>query len=93
MKTAVLGVTQIRHAVANSNTLVLTRVTVMPKGTICYQFHLRNNHGVPYVRTAMTEGAMLKVSGADGYDAEWNGGSLHDRGREFTSDVNEVIRR
>jgi hypothetical protein len=38
---AALGVTQIRHVVANPSTLRLSRVTVMPKGTICYEFHLQ----------------------------------------------------
>jgi hypothetical protein len=93
VKTAALGITQIRHGVANSNTLSLFRVTVMPKGTICYQFHLRNSRGVTYVRTAMMEGAVLKVSGSDGFTSLWNSRCVQDSGREVTSDVNNVIRR
>lgn len=46
IKTAALGVAQIRHAVANAGTLSLSRVTVSPTGAICYQFQPRNSRGV-----------------------------------------------
>jgi hypothetical protein len=93
IKTAVLGVAQIRHAVANSSTLSLSRVTVTPTGAICYQFHLRNSRGVTYIRTAMMERATLKVSGSDAFTALWNHHCAHQSGREITSDVNNVINR
>jgi hypothetical protein len=92
IKTAAVGVTQISHAVANSNTLNLSRVTVMPIGTICYQFHLRNSRGETYVRTAMMEGAVMKVSGSDGFTPLWNRRCTQKSGRDITSDVIKVIR-
>jgi hypothetical protein len=91
-KRAALGVTQIRHAVANSSTLRLSRVTVMPKGTICYQFHLQNSRGVTYVRTAVIDGAVLKTFGSDGFTALWNSRCAHQSGgRDIASDVEDVI--
>jgi hypothetical protein len=93
IQTAVLGVAQIRHAVANSSTLSLSRVTVAPTGAICYQFHLRNSRGATYVRTAMMERGMLRVSGSDAFTALWNHGCIHQSGREVTSEVNNVINR
>jgi hypothetical protein len=93
IKTAVLGVAQIRHAVANSSTLSLSRVTVTPTGAICYQFQLRNSRGVTYVRTAMMEHGTLRVSGADAFTALWNHRCVHQSGRDVTSDVNNVIKR
>lgn len=91
--TAVLGVTQIHHAVANSKTLSLYRVTRMPSGTICYQLHLRNSHGVPYVRSAMMEGAVLKVSGSEGFDSRWiNRCTDKTDGRDITAEVVAGIR-
>jgi hypothetical protein len=60
-KRAALGLAQIRHAVANSSTLKLSRVTAMPTGSICYHFHLQNSRGVTYVRTAVLDGAVLKT--------------------------------
>jgi hypothetical protein len=93
IKTAALGVTQIRHAVANSNTLSLSRVTVMPKGTICYQFHLRNSRGVPFVRTAMIDGTVLKISGSEGFTPQWNTRCTHESGQDVTLDVDKLISR
>jgi len=61
-KRAALGVTQIRHFIANSNTLRLSRVDEMPTGAIFYQLHLQNSRGVTYLRTAVMDGAVLKVS-------------------------------
>jgi hypothetical protein len=91
-KRAALGVTQIRHAVANSNTLKLSRVTVMPTGVICYQFHLRNSHGVAYLRTAVMDGTALKTSGSDGFTALWSSRCTHQSGdRDITSEVENVI--
>jgi hypothetical protein len=76
-KRAVLGVTQIRHAVANSNTLRLSRVTVMPTNTICYRLQLHNSRGVAYLRTAVMDGEMLTFSGVDGFTALWNSRCTH----------------
>jgi hypothetical protein len=91
-KRAAFGVTQIRHAVANSNTLRLSRVTVMPTNTICYRFQLRNSRGVAYLRTAAMDGEMLTFSGADGFTALWNSRCTHQSGsRDITSDVENVI--
>src|SRR6202521_6269552 len=91
-KRAALGVTQIRHAVANSNTLRLSRVTVMPTNTICYRLQLRNSRGVAYFRTAGMDGEMLTFSGADGFTALWNSRCTHQTGdRDITSEVENVI--
>jgi Protein of unknown function (DUF4236) len=91
-KRAALGVTQIRHAVANSNTLKLSRVTVMPTDAICYQVHLRNSHGVSYVRTAVMDGRVLKTSESDGFTALWNRLCAHQSGgRDITAEVENVI--
>ena len=91
-KRAALGVTQIRHAVANSNTLRLSRVTVMPTNTICYRLQLRNRRGVAYLRTAVMDGKMLTLSGADGFTALWNSRCTHQSGdRDITSAVENVI--
>jgi hypothetical protein len=93
-KTADLGVTQIRHAVANSSTLRLSRVTVMPTGAICYEFHLRNSRDVTYGRTAVMDGTVLSTSGSDGYPAPWNRLCTHQsRGRDITSEVNSAFHR
>jgi Protein of unknown function (DUF4236) len=92
IKRAALGVTQIRHAVTNSNTLRLSRVTAMPSGAICYQVQLRNSRGVAYVRTAAMDGTVLSTSGADGFAALWNRHCAHQSGgRDITSDVENVI--
>jgi hypothetical protein len=92
-KRAKLGVTQIRHAVANSSTLRLSRVTVIPTGAICYQVHLRNNHCVAYIRNAMMDGAVLKTSTSDGYAALWSRLCAHQRGgRDMSSEVEDVTR-
>jgi hypothetical protein len=91
-KRAALGVTQIRHAVANSNTLRLSRVTVMPTDAICYQVHLRNSHGVSYVRTAVMDGPVLSTSGADGFTVLWNRLCAHQSGdRDITAEVENAI--
>jgi hypothetical protein len=94
IKTAALGVTQIRHAVANSNTLTFTRVTTTPTGTICYQFHLRNSRGVTYARRAALEDALFKVSGSDGFTALWNNRCADKTaGRNITAEVEASFRR
>jgi hypothetical protein len=91
-KRAALGVTQIGHAVANANTLKLSRATVMPNGTICYQLHLRNSRGVTYVRTAVMDGTVLSTSGLVGFSALWNRGCAHQSdGRDITSNVEGVM--
>jgi hypothetical protein len=91
-KRAALGVTQIRHTVANSNTLRLSRVTVMPTNTICYRLQLQNSRGVAYLRTAVMDGEMLTFSGADGFTALWSSLCAHQSGgRDITSDVENVI--
>jgi hypothetical protein len=91
-KRAALGVTQIRHAIANSNTLRLARVTVMPTNTICYRLQLRNRRGVAYLRTAVMDGKMLTLSGADGFTALWNSRCTHRSGdRDVTSEVENMI--
>jgi hypothetical protein len=91
---AALGVTQIRHVVANPSTLRLSRVTVMPKGTICYEFHLQNSRGVMYVRTAVMDGAVPQFSGSDGFTALWTRRCAHQSsGRDITSEVENVMHR
>lgn len=91
-KRAALGVTQIRRAVANSHTLRLSRVTVMPTNTICYRLQLRNSRGVAYLRTAVMDGEMLTFSGADGFTALWNSRCTPQSGdRDITSEVENVI--
>jgi hypothetical protein len=91
-KRAGLGVAHIRHAVANANTLRLSRVTVMPNGAICYQFRLRNSHGVSYVRTAVMDGGVLSTSGSDGFTALWNLLCANQGdNRDITSDVENAI--
>ena len=88
-----LGLTKIRHAVANSHTLQLSRVTVMPTGVICYQVHLRNSHGVAYVRTAVMDGTVLSTSGSGGFTALWNRLCARPSGsRDITAEVENVIR-
>jgi Protein of unknown function (DUF4236) len=91
-KSAALGVTQIRHAVANSNTLRLSRVTIMPEGIICYQIHLQNSRGVTYLRTAVMDGAVLKISGSVKFTALWDSRCAHQsNGRDMTSEVENVL--
>jgi Protein of unknown function (DUF4236) len=90
-KSAVLGVTQIRHAVANSNTLRLARVTVMPTGAICYQLHLQNSRGVTYVRNAVMDGTVLSTSGSNGFTALWiRLCAQQSGGRDITADAKNV---
>jgi hypothetical protein len=92
IKRAALGVTQIRHAAANSNTLRLSRVTVMPTNAICYRLRLRNSHGVAYLRTAVMDGEMLTFSGADGSTALWNRLCANQSGgRDITSELDGLI--
>jgi hypothetical protein len=92
-KRAALGLIQIRHAVANSSTLKLSRVTAMPTGAICYQFHLQNSRGVTYARTAVLDGAVLKTSGSDEFTAIWNRLCAHPcGGRNITSEVENVMK-
>ena len=92
-KSAALGVAQIRDAVvANASTLRLSRVTVMPTGVLCYQFHLRNSHGVSYVRTAVMDGTVLSTSGSGGFTALWNRLCARPSGgRDITAEVENVI--
>jgi len=89
---AALGITQIPHAVANSNTLKLSRVTAMPTGAICYQFHLQNSRGVTYVRTAVLDGAVLKTSGSDGFTVLWTRLCTHQSRRDITSEVENAMK-
>jgi hypothetical protein len=65
----------------------------MPKGTICYQFHLRNSRGVAYVRTAIMNGTLLKMSGSEGYDSQWNN-RCTDKvdARNITAEVQAIVR-
>lgn len=94
VKRASLGVDQLRHSVANSNTLRLSRVTVMPKDAICYQFHLKNSRGVEYVRTAVLDGALLKASGSVGFDSLWNSRCAHqNEGRDITAELHAPVGR
>jgi Protein of unknown function (DUF4236) len=91
-KRAALGIAQIRHAVANSSSLRISRVTAMPNGAICYRFHLQNSRGVMYLRTAVMEGAVLKASGSDGFTALWNRCCAYQSGgRDITSDVEDAM--
>jgi|GEM_PF-2521787 len=92
VKAAALGVAKLHSSVANSNTLKLSRVTVMPKGAICYQFHLKNSRGVAYVRTAVMDDALLKVSGSVGFDWLWNSRCAHlNEGRDITADLDAPL--
>jgi hypothetical protein len=92
IKRAALGVTQIRHAAANSNTLRLSRVTVMPTNAICYRLRLRNSRGVVYLRTAVMDGEMLTFSRADGSTALWNRLCANQSGgRDITSELDGLI--
>ncbi len=87
-KAAALGLARIRHTVANSNTLRLSRVTAMPTGAICYQLHLKNSHGAGYVRTAVIDGTVLSTSGSDGFLALWNRRCAQAlSGRDITAEV------
>ena len=89
---AVRGAIQIRHTVANSNTLRLSRVTVMPTNTICYRLQLRNSRGVAYRRTAVMDGTALWTSGSDGFTALWSSRCTHQGGdRDITSEVENEI--
>jgi len=91
-KRAAHGVTQIRDAVANANTLKLSRVTVMPEGTICYRLQLRNSRGVAYVRTAVMDGTVLSTSGSVDFTALWNRLCSHQSGgQDITWDVENAI--
>jgi hypothetical protein len=87
---AAQGLAQIRNAVANSHTLKVARVTAMPDGAICYQVHLRNSHGAAYLRTAVVTGAVLTVSGSDGFPILWNRVCAHHGGRDVTSAVEKL---
>jgi hypothetical protein len=88
VKTASLGVARLHTSVANSNTLKLSRVTLMPNGAICYQFHLKNSRGVAYVRSAVMDDALLKASGSVGFDSIWNSRCAHpNEGRDITADL------
>jgi hypothetical protein len=91
-KAAAVGLTQIRHTIANSNTLQLSRVTAMPTGSICYQLHLKNSHGIVYVRTVVIDGTVLSTSGSNGFTAVWNRLCAEpSSGRNITSDVENLI--
>ena len=88
---AAVGLTQIRHAIANSTTLQLSRVTAMPTGAICYQLHLKNSHGVAYVRTAVIDGTVFSTSASDGFLVLWNRRCANlSSGRDITSDIANV---
>ena len=92
IKTAAVGLTQIRHTIANSNILQLSRVTAMPTGSICYQLHLKNSHGIVYVRTVVIDGTVLSTSGSNGFTAVWNRLCAEpSSGRNITSDVENLI--
>jgi hypothetical protein len=90
-KRAVDGLAQIRHTVANSGSLKIPRVTVMPNGATCYQLRLKNSRGVAYVRTAVMDGMVLKVSGSVGFTELWNDVCAHGGGRDVTSAVLQAI--
>ncbi len=93
IKRAALGLSQIRRQVANSNTLRLSRVTVMPGGATCYQLHLKNSRGVAYVRTAVMDGSDLHTSGSAGFPSLWNRLCADtSRGQEITAAVESVMK-
>jgi hypothetical protein len=89
LKSAALGLARIRHTVANSDTLKLSRVTVMPNGAFCYRLQLHNSRGIPYIRTAVMDGNLLKVSGSIGFTEIWNRACAHGEGRDITSKAHE----
>jgi len=90
-KSAAIGVAQIRNSIANSNTLNLSRVTMMPDRAICYRFHVKNSRGVTYVRTAVMDGRVLKASGSIGFTELWNRSCAHSGGRDITSEVETAV--
>jgi hypothetical protein len=91
-KAAAFGFAQIRQTLANSNTLQLSRVTAMPTGAICYQLHLKNSHGVAYVRPAVFDGTVVSTSGSEGFLALWNRLCAQpSSGRDITSEVENLI--
>jgi hypothetical protein len=42
------------------------------------------NCGIPYVRTAVMDGNLLKVSGSIGFDESWNRACARGEGRDIT---------
>jgi len=90
VKRAALGVGQIRQAIANSNSLKLSRVTVMPDGAVCYRLHLQNSRGVEYLRTAVIDRTGLQVSGSIGFDGVWNRVCPSRGGRDITAELQNV---
>jgi hypothetical protein len=89
-KSAALGVGQIRQTIANSGTLKLSRVTVMPNGATCYEFHLQNSRGITYLRTAILDGGVLKPSGSTGFTGLWNRVCAHGSGRDITAQIERL---
>jgi len=68
-------------------------LAVLAYGVICYQVHLRNSHGVAYLRTAVMDGAVLSTSGSGGFTAPWNRLCARPSGgRDITAEVENVIR-
>ena len=93
VRMAAVGVAQIRGSVANSRTLTLSRVVVMPDGTTCYHFRLENSRGIPYIRAALMSGAVAITSGSEGFNSLWNSRCAHENdGRDITSDTAALIR-
>jgi hypothetical protein len=88
VKMAALGVEQIRRKVANSKTLRLAHVAVMPNGAFCYKFQLQNSRGIPYTRTAVMNGAVPIASGSEGFISLWNSRCARENeGRDITAEV------
>ena len=80
------------HTLPNSNTLQLSRVTAIPTGAICYQLHLKNSHGIAYVRSVVIDGTVLSTSGSNRFLALWNRLCAEpSSGRDITSDVENLI--
>jgi hypothetical protein len=88
INSAARGAAQLRRSIANARSLELTRVTLMPSGVVCYQLKLTNSRGVPYSRTAVMDGALLRVSGTRDFDPLWNR-RCGSQGRDITADLAE----
>jgi hypothetical protein len=92
VKSAASGIAQISRTIANASTLKVSRVTVIPNGAFCYEFHMQNSRGVAYARAAVIYGGVLKPSGSIGFTELWNQACAHTGGRDITSEVETAVR-
>jgi len=87
IEAAVRGAAQLRSTIANARTLKFSRIALSSNGAVCYQMDLKNSRGVPYVRTAVLDGAVLRVSGSTHFDVLWNRRCGQTQDRDITADV------